>query len=80
MQIEGQFNYLLDQAGLLPEDIKRLSEIRFFACTRCEHTPHPCNSRINGPGLQADNRCSRTLRNVLFHSKAIEAKCPIGRW
>ena len=80
LQIEGQFNYLLDQAGLLPGDIKRLSEIRFSCCLLCGRTPHPANSKINGPGLLTNNRCRYAGNQMLAQTKVINAKCRIGNW
>ena len=39
--LEGHFNKALDKVGWLPDDTKRLSELRFAYCQWCHVTPTP---------------------------------------
>jgi hypothetical protein len=82
--LEGHFNNLLDKAGALPDDTKKLSEIRFADCLLCEHTPHPGKPGQNGPGLLSEKYCNKSKGgcgcDMTAKTKVIKAKCPIGRW
>jgi hypothetical protein len=78
--IEGHFNKMLDKVGMLPDDTKKLSEIRFADCLLCEFTPHPTDKNTNGPGLRDKKYCNSCGCDMEAKTKVIEAKCPIGRW
>lgn len=82
--IEGHFNKMLDKAGLLPDDTKKLSELRFADCLLCAHTPRPDNQNENGPGLVNNKYCDKSKGgcgcDMEAKTKVLEAKCPIGRW
>ena len=82
--IEGHFNKLLDKAGALPDDTKKLSEMRMADCLLCAHTPHPSKPGQNGPGLLNNKYCDKSKGgcgcDMEAKTKVINAKCPIGRW
>ncbi|MFN5170002.1 MAG: hypothetical protein ACK5DD_10265 [Cyclobacteriaceae bacterium] len=78
--MEGHFKKTIDKVGLLPEETKKLSEIRFAACTTCDTTPHPTVPSQNGPGLRDNQYCRACGCDMQAKTKVIEAKCPIGRW
>ena len=78
--IEGHFNKYLDKVGALPDDTKKLSELRFADCLLCAHTAHPTNKNTNGPGLRDEKYCNSCGCDMTAKTKVITAKCPIGRW
>jgi hypothetical protein len=85
--IEGHFNKMLDKVGMLPDDTKKLGEIRFADCLLCEFTPHPAFAKATageptqmGPGLRDKKYCKSCGCDMEAKTKVLEAKCPIGRW
>ena len=82
--IEGHLNKLLDKAGVLPEDTKQLSDLRFADCLLCDSLPHPSKPGQTGPGLVNQQYCNKSKGgcgcDMLAKTKVINAKCPIGRW
>lgn len=82
--IEGKVNQVLDKLGVLPDDIKRMSELRFADCLLCEHTPHPTKPDQNGPGLVNGKYCNKAKGgcgcDMDAKTKVNDARCPIGRW
>ena len=78
--IEGHFNKYLDKAGMLPDDTKKLGELRFADCLLCASLPHPQKKNENGPGLRDDKYCNSCGCDMEAKTKVITAKCPIGRW
>lgn len=85
--IEGHFNKYLDKAGMLPDDTKKLSEMRFADCLLCDSIPHPAappspkgEGKRNGPGLRDGKYCNSCGCDMEAKTKVITAKCPIGRW
>ncbi len=85
--IEGHFNKMLDKVGMLPDDTKKLSEIRFADCLLCDLTPIPSEAHLPkpmhkqvGPGLRDKKYCNSCGCDMEAKTKVIEAKCPIGRW
>lgn len=78
--IEGHFNKYLDKAGMLPQDTKHLSELRFADCLLCNALPHPKDKNQNGPGLRDGKYCNSCGCDMQAKTKVITAKCPIGRW
>ncbi|MCE2936671.1 MAG: hypothetical protein ACK5WO_00145 [Cyclobacteriaceae bacterium] len=78
--IEGHGNKVLDKLGLLPADLKALSDQRFNQCTTCHTDPRPDNPSQTGPGLRNNQYCNSCGCDMLAKTKVIAAKCPIGRW
>jgi cytochrome c2 len=78
--IEGHTNKALAKAGMLNDDMTKLSEARFADCLLCHLTPHPKNANLMGPGLNESNRCKQCSCDMEAKTKVIDAKCPIGRW
>lgn len=84
--IEGHFNKALDKVGMLPDDTKQLSELRFTDCLICHLTPAPqpnvglITTGGNGPGLRNEKYCKACGCDMLAKTKVITATCPIGRW
>ena len=82
--IEGHVNKFLDKHGLLPEDTKRLAELRFADCLLCDKLPHPTRPTEKGPGLMNGKYCNKSKGgcgcDMEAKTKVIAAQCPIGRW
>jgi len=78
--IEGHTNKMLSKAGMLNNEIEKMSELRFADCLLCHLIPHPKDPSINGPGLSETNRCKQCNCDMEAKTKVTDAFCPIGRW
>lgn len=80
MIIEGHFNKVIDKVGLLPDETKKMSDLRFADCLLCAHTPRPNDTNTKGPGLRDNKYCNACGCDMEAKTTVKEATCPIGRW
>ncbi len=83
--IEGHSNKMLSKAGMLSDELEKLSELRFADCLLCHLTPAPQEATIittggNGPGLRDEKYCKACGCDMDAKTKVKSATCPIGRW
>lgn len=70
--IEGHANNLLGKAGMLEGDTKAIAEQRFEICKSCIVKEKPC--------LSQNLTCCMCGCYMPAKTKAISAKCPLGKW
>lgn len=65
--VEGHTNNLLSKAGMLPEDMEALANQRLDVCKTCEK-------------FTASQTCAQCGCFMPAKTKALKAKCPLGKW
>lgn len=70
--IEGHFYKALSKTPLANTEVETLADMRMKICVACTKDDKPC--------LNEANRCCRCNCDMEAKTRAINSKCPLGKW